>query len=217
MSLHLLHIINFSIVSGSVPSSFKQAVVQPILKKPNLDPSLPNNYRPISKLPFVSKVLEKVVANQLNTFLNDNKIHDKFQSGFRKHHSTESALLRVSNDIMMASDAGDCVVLVLLDLSAAFDTVDHAIMLDRLREWVGISGSALQWFASYLSGRSFSVAVGPFSSHSTPLSCGLPQGSVLAPLLFALYMLPLGIISQFTVMQMISRYTSLSNPSKWKL
>lgn len=190
----LVHIINSSINSGSVPSYFKQAVVQPLLKKPNLDPSLPNHYRPISKLPFVSKVLEKVIANQLNFFLKDHNILDKFQSGFRKNHSTESALLRVSNDIMMTSDSGECTVLVLLDLSAAFDTVDHHIMLDRLREWVGISGTALQWFASYLSERSFSVAVGPFRSDSAPLSCGLPQGSVLAPILFALYMLPLGLI-----------------------
>lgn len=190
----LLTIINRSLVSGIVPSYFKQAVVQPLLKKPNLDPSLPNNYRPISKLPFVSKVLEKVVANQLTSYLTNHNIPDKFQSGFRKKHSTETALLRVSNDIMMSSDSGKCSVLVLLDLSAAFDTVDHGILLDRLREWVGISGSALSWFASYLKERSFSVAVGPFKSDSSPLLCGVPQGSVLAPILFTLYMLPLGLL-----------------------
>lgn len=94
----------------------------------------------------------------------------------------------------MSVDSGKCAVLVLLDLSAAFDTVDHRILLDRLSEWVGVSGSALDWFASYLRERSFAVAVGPFKSHSAPLPCGVPQGSVLAPLLFALYMLPLGLI-----------------------
>lgn len=194
----LVSIINFSLESGSVPSYFKQAVVEPLLKKPNLDPSLPKNYRPISKLPFTSKVLEKVVANQLNAFLANTNTLDKFQSGFRTKHSTETALLRVSNDILMAADSGECAVLIMLDLSAAFDTVDHSIMLDRLREWVGISGRALDWFSSYLGGRSFSVAVGPFTSDPAPLPCGVPQGSILAPLLWALYLLPLGsIISSF--------------------
>ena len=190
----LLSIINTSIASGSVPSYFKEAVVQPLLKKPNLDPSIHNHYRPISKLPFISKLLEKVVADQLTSHMSQHNISDKFQSGFRKHHSTESALLRVSNDIMMSSDCGECSVLVLLDLSAAFDTVSHSILLERLREWVGLSGTALDWFNSYLSERTFSVAVGPFKSDTAPLSCGVPQGSVLGPLLFAIYMLPLSLI-----------------------
>ena len=178
ISSPLLSIINSSLSSGCVPSYFKQAVVQPLLKKNNLNPSILSNYRPISKLPFISKILEKVVANQLVTVLNNHSIFDKFQSGYRQNHSTETALLRVSNDIMMSSDAGKCTALVLLDLSAAFDTVDHHILLGRLRNSVGISGSALDWFASYLSGRSFSVAVGPHVSESVPLSCGVPQGSV---------------------------------------
>ena len=185
-------------MSGQVPSYFKQAVVQPLLKKPNLDVSLHSNYRPISKLPFISKILEKIVANQLLTVLDEHFIFDKFQSGFRQKHSTETALLRVSNDLMMAADDGECSVLVLLDLSAAFDTVDYSIMLDRLRDWVGVTGSALNWFSSYLTGRGFSVAIGSHISDSVPLSCGVPQGSVLGPLLFALYMLPLGkIINSF--------------------
>ena len=181
-----------------VPRCFKRAVVQPLLKKSNLDAASFNNYRPISRLPFISKILEKVVAMQLNFVLEAHSICDIFQSGFRKNHSTETALLRVSNDILMAADAGECSVLVLLDLSAAFDTVDHCILIDRLNSLVGISGSALDWFTSYLSDRSFSVSTGSFMSDSVPLSCGVPQGSVLGPLLFSLYMLPLGkIISSF--------------------
>ncbi len=187
-------IINTSLLSGCVPSYFKQAAVQPLLKKTNLDPCLPQNYRPMSKLPFISKILEKVFAKQLTDAFNTHNIFNKFQSGFRQKHSTGTALLRVSNDIMMASDAGECSVLVLLDLSSAFDTVDHGIMIDRLRQWVGISGSALDWFTSYLSVQSFSVSVDPYSSASAALSCGVPQGSVLGTVLFALYVLLLGII-----------------------
>ena len=92
----------------------------------------------------------------------------------------------------MAADGGKCSVLVLLDLSAAFDTVDHCTLIERLKTTVGITGSALDWFSSYLSDRSFSVAMGTYMSDSAPLSCGVPQGSVLGPLLFSLYMLPLG-------------------------
>lgn len=92
----------------------------------------------------------------------------------------------------MTADRGDCSILVLLDLSAAFDTIDHQILTKRLHDWVGISGSALDWFVSYLSDRTFAVNIGEFFSPSAPLSCGVPQGSVLGPLLFTLYMLPLG-------------------------
>ncbi len=95
----------------------------------SLDATSFNNYRPISKLPFISKILEKVLAMQLNTVLEAHNICDQFQSGFRKNHSTETALLRVSNDILMAAE---CSLLVLLDLSAAFDTVDHCILINRL-------------------------------------------------------------------------------------
>lgn len=194
----LLHIFNQSLTSGCVPSYFKSAIVQPLLKKPGLDAALHCNYRPISKLPFISKVLEKVVASQLLTALNSHKLLDKFQSGFRQNHSTETALLKVSNDLMMASDAGKSSILMLLDMTAAFDTVDYDILIHRLRNQVGISGTALKWLNSYLTGRSFSVAVGPHTSESVPLHCGVPQGSVLGPSLFALYMLPLGkIISSF--------------------
>ncbi len=189
----LFALINSSLVSSCVPSYFKQAVVQPLLKKPILDPSLPSNYQPISKLPLLSKPI------QLTAALSKHNIFDTFQSGVGQSHSTETALLRVSNDLMMSSEAGNCSILVLLDLSAAFDTVDHCILLERLREWAGVSGSALNWFASYLSGRNFSVSVGPYISESAPLSCGVPQGSVLGPILFTLYLLPLGhIIRKFS-------------------
>ena len=189
---YVLPLINSSISSGCVPDQFKHAIIQPLLKKPSLDPLIHSNYRPISKLPFISKVLEKAVCNQLVQYLNDNNIFNKFQSGFRQKHSTETALLRVSSDIIMRADKGECSVLLLLDLSAAFDTIDHSILLNRLNKWVGLSGSALEWFSSYLSGRSVAVGVDSYVSSSAPLTCGVPQGSILGPVLFSLYMLPLG-------------------------
>jgi retron-type reverse transcriptase len=121
-------------------------------------------------------------------------ICEHFQSGFRALHNTEFALLKVQNDILLAVDYGSCAFLVLLDLSAAFDTIDHNILLKRLEDEVCLQGSVLQWFSSYLSDRSFSVSLGNLSSSSAPIKCGVPQGSILGPLLFSLYMLPLGSI-----------------------
>ncbi len=171
--------------------SLKTAVVKPLLKKRNLDYTMLSNYRPISNLPFIGKIIEKVVFNQLNNYLNSNGYLDHFQSGFRVHNSTETALIKIINDIRFNSDSGKISVLVLLDLSAAFDTVDHNILLERLENWVGLSGMALKWFRSYLDGKGYYVSIGEHKSKWTSMTCGVPQGSILAPLLFSLYMLPL--------------------------
>ncbi len=131
---------------------------------------------------------------QLQYFLSANHIFETFQSGFKPLHRTESALLRVLNDTLLATDSGDSVILILLDLTSAFDTVDHKTLLSRLEYFVGIQGTVLSWFKSYLTNRSFSVILGNFSSLPAKLSCGVPQGSILAPILFSLYLLPLGSI-----------------------
>uniref|UniRef100_A0A8C9Z9B5 Reverse transcriptase domain-containing protein n=1 Tax=Sander lucioperca TaxID=283035 RepID=A0A8C9Z9B5_SANLU len=188
----LLDMINMSLLTGYVPQSFKVAVIKPLLKKPTLDPEVLANYRPISNLPFLSKILEKVVANQLCDFLHSNSLFEDFQSGFRKHHSTETALVKITNDLLTASDKGLVSVLVLLDLSAAFDTIDHTILLQRLEHLVGIKGIALNWFKSYFSDRSQFVNVNNKPSNYAKINHGVPQGSVLGPILFSLYMLPLG-------------------------
>ena len=187
----LLEVVNASLLSGTFPNSLKTAVVKPLLKKSNLDNTILSNYRPISNLPFIGKIIEKVVFNQLNKYLNSNGYLDNFQSGFRLHHSTETALIKIINDIRLNSDSGKISVLVLLDLSAAFDTVDHNILLERLENWVGLSGMVLKWFRSYLEGRGYYVSLGEHKSKWTSMTCGVPQGSILAPLLFSLYMLPL--------------------------
>ncbi len=155
-------LLNSSLINGNVPVCFKHAVVQPLLKKPNLDCTVLSNYRPISKLPFLLKILEKVVLSQLASYLDMNVVIDMFQSGFRYLHSTESAL-KVFNDIFLAVDSGKVVILILLDLIAAFDTVDHSILLQRLED-VGVKGTALEWFKSYLKDRSFSVCIGDLCS-----------------------------------------------------
>ena len=177
--------INSSLSTGIVPDVFKSAIVKPILKKPGLDPENLANYRPVSLLPFLSKVLEKVVAQQLVSHIDKHSLSARYQSGFKRHHSTETALLKVTNDILRESDKGKVTALVLLDLSAAFDTVDHDILLSRLETDVGVSGVALSWFRSYLSGRSQSVSCDGRTSSSRTVTCGVPQGSVLGPLLFA--------------------------------
>ncbi len=192
MALDLLQIVNMSLLSGFFPQALKTAVIKPLLKKSNLDSSLMRNYRPISNLPFLSKIIEKAVFQQLSAFLALNNCFDVFQSGFRPHHSTETALVKVFNDIHLNTDSGRIsVYLVLLDLSAAFDTVDHNILLDRLENWVGLSGTVLNWFESYLKDRDYFVSIGNYTSELTKMTCGVPQGSILGPLLFNIYMLPL--------------------------
>lgn len=149
------------------------------------------NYRPVSNLPFLSKLLERIVADQLNEFLLSNCLLPVFQSAYRRFHSTETALLRVFSDICRALDDGNTCLLGLLDLSAAFDTVDHEILLQRLEVTFGIQGLALKWFSSYLSGRLQSVRIEGHCSRLAGLRHGVPQGSVLGPLLFLLYTSPL--------------------------
>ena len=151
------------------------------------------HYRPVSKLPFLSKVLERIVLKQFLLLLHSHGLLEPFQSVCRKCHSTETALLRVANDLLQASDSGCVSILSLLDLSAAFDTIGHSILISRLRSTFGCSGTVLDWFISYLSCRIQSVFVGHESTPSV-LKCGVPQGSVLGPLLFTLYTHPLSTV-----------------------
>ena len=157
--------VNLSLTSGQVPDRFKVAMLKPLLKKYGADHELFCNFRPVSNLYFLSKVTEKAVAARLLDHLNDNEsLLEEFQSAYKSHHSTEMALVRVQNDILKAVDNNRSVILLLLDLSAAFDTVDHSILLSRLQNRFGIRNTALNWFHSYLHSREQFVSVNGIES-----------------------------------------------------
>ena len=190
----LTDIVNLSLQGAAVPAATNRAIVTPLIKKVTLDPDNFKNYRPVSNLNFVSKVMEKVVAKRLLAHIQQNQLCFRFQSAYHTDHSIQTALLRVHNDISSALHKKCMVVLVLLDLSAVFDTIDHNILLSRLRSHFGITGNALNWFASYLSDRSLMVKVGQYFSQIVQLKYGVPHGSVLGPIL--LYTTPLKDIIQ---------------------
>jgi hypothetical protein len=186
-----------------MPESFKQSIVCPILKKPSLDCENLSNYRPVSQLRFISKVVERLVAARLVRHLNNNKILNPQQSGFRRGHSCETAITAVLNDAILAIDQKEITVLILLDLSSAFDTVDHTLLLNRL-ESAGVRSNALEWFRTYIHNRSQSVNIESHASSSTNTKWGVPQGSVLGPILFILYINGVGeIIERWGVKHII--------------
>jgi hypothetical protein len=175
---------NRSLITGHFPHIYKSAFITPLIKKAGMDVSDCRSYRPISNLSVVSKLLERLVARQLMDYLRSNDLLPSRQLAYRPFHSTETAVLRVLSDIL---EAVDVAALVFSDLSAAFDTVDHDILLRRLKTSYGINSTAIQWFRSYLTGRSQYVRRGSVKSSIVWLVCGIPQGSVLGPVLFVLY------------------------------
>ena len=187
----LVEIANKSFEQGVFPDSLKLACIRPLLKRADLNAEALNSYRPIANLKFVGKIIERIVASRLLDVINDQCLSDKFQSAYKSHHSVESALLRVQNDILRAMDDGRVTALVLLDLSAAFDTVDHLILLRRLRDIIGVYGKALKWCQSYLQSRPQFVQIGSSKSQLVVHDFGVPQGSVLGPLWFTVYTYPL--------------------------
>ena len=196
----IAYLANLSFKDGCFPGCYKSAAVIPRLKKTNLDVKLPTNYRPISNLNNISKVLERLFLNRFQSHVVRSPNYNSYQSAYRKNHSTETALTATMDYIYRAADRSESTVLVALDLSAAFDLVDHTLLLDRLRCSFGITGPALQWLASYLTQRTQVVTIGKFNSPIVDLACGVPQGSVIGPLLFTLYISPLAqLISRFGI------------------
>ena len=186
----LREIVNKSLQTGTFPDNLKVALVRPLLKKINLD-LIEKNYRPVSNLQFIGKLIERAVNIQLNEHITTSDLMEPMQSAYRVGHNTETALIKVKADILNAIDNKEVVCLVLLDLSTAFDTVDHKILLERLKNMFGLTGTVINWITSYLSGRFQKVVVGDANSSAVPLSCVVPQESILGPILFMLYTTPL--------------------------
>ena len=173
-----------SLRTGTIPSAFKLASVVPLYKAG--DPSVPTNYRPVSLLPIVSKLLERVVQHQLVRHLDLTQALPETQFAFRKKCSTEDALCVLTDNLQKARDSGKTTGLCLLDMSKAFDKVHHDKLIQDLLA-VGISGKALSWFVDYLSGRKQQILISPSTSPALACTCGVPQGSVLGPVLFSIY------------------------------
>jgi len=193
----ITNIVNVSFTSGQFPPQIKTALVKPLLKKANLNSDVFSNYRPVSNLPFISKVIERTISTRLLSHMNENHLMDEMQSAYKVGHSTETALLRVQNDILTAVDKGKGIFAVFLDLSAAFDTIDHEVLLNFLSKKIGIKGKALSLLQSYFLNRSQRISIRDALSATANLLQGVPQGSVLGPLAFCIYILPLGAILRY--------------------
>ena len=187
----LIAVVNKSLQTGIFLDDLKEALVKPQLKKINLD-LIEKNYRPVSNLQCIGKLTEGAVTNQLNAHIANNNLMEPMQSAYRAGYSTEAALVKVKANLLNAIDNKEVVCLVLLDLSVAFDAVDHLILLERLEKRFGFTGLVINWMRSYLTGRSQKVVVGDAKSPSVSLSHGVPQGSIVGPIFFTLYMTPLG-------------------------
>ena len=162
-------------------------MITPLIKKPTLNPDLLKNYRPVSNLPTLGKIIEYPAVSRFKHHLNVNNLTETYQSAYKSSHSTETALLKVKNDMLNELDKGKALILVLLDLSSAFDTIDHKILVERMKKEFGVTGTAKEWFVSYLSDRTNKVCVLSDYSDVQTLHYGVPQESIAGPPIFTAY------------------------------
>ena len=193
----ITEILNLLLKTGEFCKELKQALLRPLLKKHGLELAFPN-YRPVSNLPYLGKIIERAVCNQITEYTGKIGMAEQYQSAYKAAHSTETALLKVKMDILAAIDRKEAMCLILLDLSEAFNTVNHELLLNHLKFRFGITDTVLKWLESYLTGRHQSVIISGATdldqkrSDKARLAQGVPQGSVLGPILFTLYITPLG-------------------------
>ena len=190
----LTDLFNSSLSSGIFPQCFMSALVTPILKKRCLVHDDLNNYQPVSNLCIIANIQEKLVLSQVSSYLNSHNLYNTCQSAYRPGHSTEAALLNVVDDLFHSPNKGNIYVLALLDFSSAFDTIDHTILVHRLHTNFGFTDTVLQWFSSYLTDRAHYVSLSNHCSAFAPVHSGVPQGSVLGPILLTMYIKPLSAI-----------------------
>ena len=183
---HLVRLVNLSLATSSC-DGLKEAHVVPIIKAVNLDQDQYKSYRPVSLLSFISKLTERIVHNRINAHLTINSLNSSSQYGYKRHHSCETLLLKLVDDILLAVDRKFGIIVLIIDLSAAFDTVDHKLLLNILRSKYKIVGSALEWVKCFLTNRTQRVKIGKSLSDSLTVLFGVAQGSILGPLLFNLY------------------------------
>ena len=172
---------NLCFSSGDFPASCKSAIISPLIKKQCLDSEILKNCRPVANLSFISRIIEKAIATQIHSHLINNDIVDNFQSAYKMGHSCETVLLRVYNDIVTTIGRGNDAMHVLLDLSAAFNTIDHDNLFCILEKDVGICGNTLKLIKSSFSNHTQRVQIDNVLSDFANIICGVPQGSVLGP------------------------------------
>ena len=183
---YLCSLVNKSLETGSM-DGVKESIIVPLLKKSGFNSEQLNNYRPVSNLVFLSKLIERVVLDRLNKHMDHNNLHCNAQYGYKKFHSTETLMMKLVNDVLVGFEKDSGTIVLLLDLSSAFDTVDTDKLLTILNKEIGVTGVALKWFHSFLSGRTQRVKVGNSISDLLDVLFGVPQGSVLGPILFNIY------------------------------
>ena len=211
---YLCDLVNCSLNSGSIEGA-KLAHLTPLIKSNSLDPTDLKNYRPISNLSFIGKLIERVVLKRLNDHMAQNNLQIPFQSAYKKHHSTETLLIRIVNDLLITIDENKATVVMLLDLSAAFDTVDHNKLLNILKYKMGLEGEALNWFRSFLCGGCQKVRVEGYESVEILIKFGVPQGSVwgqsCSTFILDLFIIQsIVLISIFMALLTTIRYSNLS-------
>ena len=191
----ITHIVNRSLDQGEFYTSCKEALVKPLVKKKILGTAM-TNYRPVSNLQFISKIVEKVTLDHFTQHCNRNSLLPNYQSAYRQYHSCETSLVKLVNDILWAMEKQLVTVVVILDLSAAFDTVNHDLLLEVLGKRFGIAGAARKWYTSYLRPRSFKVSIRGSTSQSRQLDYSVPQGSIQGVFLFITYASTLDLVMQ---------------------